>query len=59
MDTKLLINGEFVDGTEAAEAVLNPRTGETILDLLEASVEQVPDAVVPGCFCGCITCRVR
>jgi aminobutyraldehyde dehydrogenase len=45
MQTKLLINGEFVDGTERTEAVLDPRTGETILDLPEASVEQVDAAV--------------
>ena len=47
MDTKLLINGEFADGTETAETVLNPRTGEAILDLPEASLEQV-DAAVAG-----------
>ncbi len=45
MQTKHLINGEFVDGTEHAEAILNPRTGKTILDLPEASVEQVAAAV--------------
>jgi hypothetical protein len=30
MDTHLLINGAFAAGTEAAETILNPRTGETI-----------------------------
>ncbi len=45
MDTKQLINGEFTDGTERAEPILNPRTGETILELPEASVEQVAAAV--------------
>jgi len=45
MDTKLLINGEFTDGTGPAETVLNPRTGETILDLPEASADQVNAAV--------------
>jgi aminobutyraldehyde dehydrogenase len=45
MDTKLLINGEFAGGTETAELILNPRTGETILELPEASIEQVEAAV--------------
>ncbi|MCU9847507.1 gamma-aminobutyraldehyde dehydrogenase [Defluviimonas sp. WL0024] len=45
MDTKLLINGAFTEGTETKEAILNPRTGETILDLPEASAEQVEAAV--------------
>ena len=45
MQTKHLINGEFTDGTERAEAILNPRTGETILELPEASLEQVEAAV--------------
>ncbi len=45
MDTKLLINGEFTEGTETAETILNPRTGETILELPEASAEQVDAAV--------------
>lgn len=44
MDTKLLINGDFVDGTDTAEIVLNPRTGETIVELPEASLEQVDAA---------------
>ena len=45
MQTKHLINGEFTDGTERAETILNPRTGETILELPEASVEQIEAAV--------------
>ncbi len=45
MQTKQLINGEFTDGTERAEAILNPRTGEMILELPEASAEQVEAAV--------------
>jgi aminobutyraldehyde dehydrogenase len=49
MQTKHLINGEFIDGTERAEAILNPRTGKTILELPEASVEQI-DAAVAGAF---------
>jgi aminobutyraldehyde dehydrogenase len=47
MDTQLLINGEFTAGTESAETILNPRTGETILDLPEASADQI-DAAVRG-----------
>jgi aminobutyraldehyde dehydrogenase len=47
MDTKLLINGAFVGGTETPEPILNPRTGETILDLPEASAEQI-DAAARG-----------
>ncbi|MBS0123306.1 gamma-aminobutyraldehyde dehydrogenase [Thetidibacter halocola] len=45
MDTQFLINGAFTAGTETPEAILNPRTGETILDLPEASPEQVDAAV--------------
>lgn len=45
MQTQQLINGEFTDGTERPEAILNPRTGETILELPEASAEQVEAAV--------------
>jgi len=47
MDTNLLINGEFVAGTDAAETILDPRTGRTILDLPEASADQI-DAAVRG-----------
>lgn len=45
MDTKFLIDGAFAEGTEAAETILNPRTGETILELPEASAEQIDAAV--------------
>ena len=45
MDTKLLINGAFTEGTETKEAILNPCTGEAILHLPEASAEQVEAAV--------------
>ncbi|MCV2871960.1 gamma-aminobutyraldehyde dehydrogenase [Defluviimonas sp. WL0050] len=45
MDTEFLINGTFTGGMGTAEAILNPRTGETILDLPEASAEQVEAAV--------------
>lgn len=45
MDTKLLIGGRMEDGTEKPESILNPRTGAVILDLPEASGEQVDAAV--------------
>lgn len=45
MDTTMLVAGQFEDGTEQAEAVLNPRTGETIVALPEASPAQVEKAV--------------
>ena len=47
METQLLINGEFTAGTESPETILNPRTGEIILDLPEASADQI-DAAVRG-----------
>lgn len=45
-DTELLIGGKFEAGQGAAEAVLNPRTGQKILDLAEASPAQVDRAVL-------------
>ena len=45
MDTKMLIGSRFEKGTEHEEKILNPRTGETILLLPEASQAQVDDAV--------------
>jgi aminobutyraldehyde dehydrogenase len=45
MDTAMLIGARFEAGSEAEEAVLNPRTGETVLDLPEASFAQVDSAV--------------
>ena len=45
MDTQMLIGKEFEGGKEAEETVLNPRTGETILQLPEASQEQIERAV--------------
>ena len=47
MDTKLLINGEIVDGGGDAVAVLNPATGAEIVGIGEATTEQV-DAAVRG-----------
>lgn len=45
MDTKMLIGSDFEAGTEQAEKVLNPRTGEVILELPEANLDQVDRAV--------------
>ena len=40
MQTQLLINGRFVDGEGAAEAILDPATGEQIASVPEASLSQ-------------------
>ncbi|MGI8725455.1 MAG: gamma-aminobutyraldehyde dehydrogenase [Methyloceanibacter sp.] len=45
LDTKMLIGSKFVDGTEAPEAVINPKTEEAVVTLAEASSEQVDEAV--------------
>ena len=45
MDTEMLIGAKFEKGMEAGEAVLNPKTGETILDLPEAGAGQIDAAV--------------
>ncbi|WP_432286993.1 gamma-aminobutyraldehyde dehydrogenase [Aminobacter sp. BA135] len=45
MDTQMLIGSKFERGTETEEAILNPRTGETILSLPEASPAQIEVAV--------------
>jgi aminobutyraldehyde dehydrogenase len=42
---QLLIDGQFVDGEGEAEKVLNPATGELIVEVPEASIEQVNRAV--------------
>lgn len=44
-DTALLIGNDFQQGQEAAEPILNPRTGALILNLPEASTAQVDAAV--------------
>ena len=41
---KLLINGELMAGEGAAEAIINPSTGETIAKIKEASLAQVAQA---------------
>jgi len=43
--TKLLINGESVDGAGEALAVQNPSTGSTICEVAEATAEQVEATV--------------
>ena len=45
MDTQMLIGSKFERGTETEEAILNPRTGEAILSLPEASPAQIEAAV--------------
>ncbi len=45
MDTHMLIGGTFEAGTDREEAVLNPRTGETIVSLPEADPDQIDRAV--------------
>lgn len=45
LPTLMRIGGEFVAGTEPGEAVLAPATGATLLDLPEASLDQVDAAV--------------
>ena len=45
MQTKMLIDGAFVEGAGAAEQVLAPATGEVLATVHEASATQVDDAV--------------
>ena len=45
MQTKLLINGQLVAGDGAAQAVLNPSLGTTLVEINEASSSQVDAAV--------------
>ncbi|MDP9809744.1 aminobutyraldehyde dehydrogenase [Rhizobium tibeticum] len=45
MDTAMLIGSRFEAGTETEEHILNPKTGETVLDLPEASIGQIDAAV--------------
>lgn len=45
MDTQMLIGSRFEAGTETEERVLNPKTGETVLNLPEASLGQIDAAV--------------
>jgi aminobutyraldehyde dehydrogenase len=41
----MLIGGRFEAGSEEAETILNPRTGETVMKLPEASTDQISEAV--------------
>ncbi|MFC4269951.1 aldehyde dehydrogenase family protein [Sneathiella chungangensis] len=45
MDTKMLIGSAFEAGREKEETILNPKTGETIMMLPEASKDQIDKAV--------------
>src|SRR5512141_2163793 len=45
LDTEMLIGAKLVAGTEAPEAVLNPKTEETIVTLPDASPAQVDPPV--------------
>ncbi len=45
MDTQMLIGSRFESGTETEEHILNPKTGETVLNLAEASIGQIDAAV--------------
>ena len=45
MDTQMLIGSRFETGTETEEHILNPKTGETVLNLPEASLSQIDAAV--------------
>jgi len=46
MDTSLLIGAKFEKGQGAGEKILNPRTGDVIVEIHEASNEQVDKAVL-------------
>jgi len=46
MQTQLLINGELVNGEGEKQPVYNPATGEVLLEIAEASAEQVDAAVL-------------
>jgi aminobutyraldehyde dehydrogenase len=45
LDTQMLIGSKFEAGTEAPEAVINPKTGATITSVPDASLAQVDAAV--------------
>ncbi|ECI7685740.1 gamma-aminobutyraldehyde dehydrogenase [Escherichia coli] len=45
MDTQMLIGSKFEQGTETEEPIYNPRTGAVILNLPEASQNQIEAAV--------------
>jgi aminobutyraldehyde dehydrogenase len=45
MNTKLLVNGKLTKGKGAEQSVLNPATGKVIVEVAEASEEQITAAV--------------
>ncbi len=45
MDTKMLIGSNFTNGLGPAETIFNPRNGQTVVELPEASIEQIDKAV--------------
>jgi aminobutyraldehyde dehydrogenase len=45
LDTQMLIGSKFVTGTDAPDAVINPKTEEVIVSLPDASVGEVDAAV--------------
>jgi aminobutyraldehyde dehydrogenase len=45
LDTDMLIGSNFVAGSDAAEAVVNPKTEDVIVNLPEASPSQIDQAV--------------
>jgi aminobutyraldehyde dehydrogenase len=45
MDTRMLIGSDFEIGTEAEENILDPKNGETIVQIPEASPDQMERAV--------------
>ena len=45
MQTKLLINGQLIDGEGSPYAVYNPSLGTVLVNIAEASREQVDAAV--------------
>ena len=45
MDMAMLIGSKFEKGTETEEPIFNPRTGETVLQMPEASLQQIEAAI--------------
>ncbi|EOI3413433.1 aldehyde dehydrogenase family protein, partial [Cronobacter dublinensis] len=45
MQSQLLINGALVEGKGERLPVYNPATGEVLIEIAEASAEQVDEAV--------------
>ena len=44
MDTQMLIGSSFEAGTEMEEQILNPKTGETVIAIPEASTVPIDRA---------------